>query len=104
MAMIPSAMGQGPGLSMPAAVPGFGGPPPGPGGAPGMPIGGPPGGAPMGLGMMPTGMDPASQQYTAVTQADGSILLHTLNPDGSLGPAVKIINPIKPRQAGAAPM
>jgi hypothetical protein len=41
--------------------------------------------------------DPSSQQFSAVTQADGSILLHIKNADGSLGPAVKIINPIKPR-------
>jgi hypothetical protein len=44
--------------------------------------------------------DPAGRQYEAVTQEDGSILLHMKNPDGSKGPAVKIINPIKPRQPG----
>jgi hypothetical protein len=57
------------------------------------------------LGMLP-GMglpDPMSAQYAAVTQADGSILLHLKNPDGTLGPAVKIIEPVKPRKAPGAP-
>ena len=30
-------------------------------------------------------------EYAAVTQADGSVLLHQKNPDGSLGVVVKII-------------
>lgn len=105
-----------PGNTMPAGMPGSGtpsdpmlspgaaagaaaGPPPPPMG----PMGGPPGGAPpMGpMGMPPVGMtDPAGRQYKAVTQEDGSVLLHLQNPDGSLGPAVKIIPPIKPRNPG----
>lgn len=39
--------------------------------------------------------DPAAQRYLAVTQEDGSVLLHMKNADGSPGPAVKIIPPIK---------
>jgi hypothetical protein len=50
-------------------------------------------------GLMPPGLaGNASPEYQAVTQQDGSILLHIKNADGSLGPAVKIINPIKPRE------
>ena len=87
--------GLGGGMTMPGAVPGMG---PVGIGQPGLPIAGrqvsPVGGGPLGM----LGMDdPASQQFSAVTQADGSILLHIKNADGSLGPAVKIINPIKPR-------
>lgn len=37
-------------------------------------------------------------EYSSVTQEDGSILLHIKNADGSLGPVVKIVNPIKPRK------
>lgn len=80
---------------MPGSVPGMGRPFPGlqtPAG-PGMasaPMGGPM------LGFSDPN-DPTAAQYSAVTQADGSILLHLKNPDGSLGPAVKIINPIKPK-------
>jgi hypothetical protein len=43
---------------------------------------------------------PQDAKYEAITQQDGSIVLHLKNPDGSLGPAVKIINPIKPRSIG----
>lgn len=83
---------------MPAAVPGLGGASPMLGGGqPAAPIGAP------AFGGMPGPQDPASAQYVAVTQSDGSILLHIKNPDGSAGPAVKIINPIKPRQQAAAP-
>jgi len=85
----------GGGMTMPGGVPGGGPVSPGfpsPGG-PGAPV------SPMGpLGMLGPG-DPSSAQYQAVTQADGSILLHLKNADGSLGPAVKIINPIKPKSA-----
>lgn len=38
---------------------------------------------------------PPPPEYAAVTQEDGSILLHIKNADGSLGPAVKVIPPIK---------
>ena len=44
--------------------------------------------------------DPSMSQYAAVTQEDGSILLHLQNPDGSMGPAVKIIPPIKRGKLG----
>lgn len=67
----------------------FGGP--APGGAP------PPMGAPAPGGFPSAGVtDPSGQQYEAVTQGDGSILLHRKNPDGSRGPAVKIIPAMKP--------
>lgn len=38
---------------------------------------------------------PAPLEYKAITQDDGSVLLHRLNPDGSLGPVVRLIPPIK---------
>lgn len=44
--------------------------------------------------------DPGDVQYKAITQSDGSVLLHMLNPDGSVGPAVKIISGVGPKQAG----
>lgn len=76
---------------MPSAVPGLGSPT-----LPGLSGPGMPGAvaSPMGFG---AAGDPTSAQYVAVTQADGSILLHIKNADGSLGPAVKIVNPIKPK-------
>lgn len=65
----------------------------------GAPMGGAPmGGAPMGgapIGAMMGMDDPMAEQYAAITQEDGSVLLHLKNPDGSMGPAVKIIPPIK---------
>lgn len=94
----------GGGVTMPGAVPGF--PPQGPASPTPMP-GGPPV-APMGaappMGMDPAaGMeDPASVLYAAVTQQDGSVLLHRKNPDGSLGPAVKIIPPFKSSKSSGA--
>lgn len=42
-------------------------------------------------GMPNQGVTPPPPQYETVTQSDGSILLHIKNPDGSLGPAVKIV-------------
>jgi hypothetical protein len=49
-------------------------------------------------GMMPMPMQPPPKaQYQAVTQDDDSVLLHLVNADGSLGPAVKIIPPLKPK-------
>lgn len=45
----------------------------------------------------------APPEYAAVTQADGSVLLHRKNPDGSLGPAVKIITMGGPKKP-AGPM
>lgn len=44
---------------------------------------------------------PPPPEYAALTQEDGSILLHVKNPDGSLGPAVKIVPPIKPSGSAA---
>lgn len=44
--------------------------------------------------------DPSAMKYEAVTQSDGSVLLHIKNPDGSLGPALKIINAPKPSSVG----
>jgi len=79
--------------TMPAGVPGAGGAtqppmalPPGMGPAPAVP------------GMMPA-PDAGPPQYDTEVQADGSILLRMKNPDGTTGPVVKIINPIKPRRA-----
>ena len=80
--------------TMPAGVPGFGQAPgvwPGPPASSGQDFSAP--------GLMPPGAGPDASQYEAVTQADGSILLHLKNSDGSLGPAVRIINPIKPKAA-----
>ena len=54
--------------------PGAGGPPPGP---------------------------PPPPQYATVTQENGTILLHIKNPDGSLGPVVKVLPPIKLPGQGA---
>lgn len=44
--------------------------------------------------------DPTMAQYAAITQDDGSVLLHLKNPDGTMGPAVKIIPPIKRGKIG----
>ncbi len=95
-----------PGLTMPGGMPGAGGPAdPLASPAPPSPMGPAPDMGPMG-GMGPMGFpsvgmtDPAGRQYEAVTQEDGSVLLHMKNPDGSKGPAVKIIPPIKPRKPG----
>lgn len=93
-----------PGLSMPGGLLGSGEPsdPLASAAAPSM--GAPP--PSMGGGMGPMGFpnvgmtDPAGRQYEAVTQDDGSVLLHMKNPDGSKGPAVKIIPPIKSRKPG----
>lgn len=72
--------------------------------------------APMGGGAPPQQASPAiggglpgmpgtpnPDQYATTTQQDGSILLHLKLPDGSLGPVVKIIEPIKPRKPAAQP-
>lgn len=111
---------------MPASVPGIGGglpmlpamPPGGPGGHPPIPgLGGPPPQAPPpGLlppgaiagprpmpGLMPPGA-PAPPEYVAITQEDGSVLLHIKNPDGSLGPAKKIVTMGGKAAAGQPPV
>ena len=107
----------GPGLSMPAGMPGSGSPTDpmlSPAAAAGASMGGggmPPQGAPPPAAMPPApqggvpmpgqpaggpGMsDAAGRQYMTETQQDGSILLYLKNPDGSKGPAVKIITPPK---------
>lgn len=64
------------------AAPGLLSPPVGAGMPPGMPAGMAPGGMP----------DPASVQYVAKTQSDGTVLLHVKMSNGDLGPAVKIIS------------
>lgn len=43
----------------------------------------------------PLAPTPPRAQYKAVTQADGSVLLHRMNPNGSPGPVVKVIPAIK---------
>ena len=40
-------------------------------------------------------LQPPHPDYGTTTQDDGSILLHLKNPDGTLGPVVKVIPPIK---------
>ena len=47
-------------------------------------------------GLLPPGPQNTLPQYTAVTQEDGSILMHLNKPDGSPGPVVKVISPINP--------
>lgn len=42
---------------------------------------------------------PPPPDYGTTTQEDGSILLHLKNPDGSLGPIVKVLPPIKRPEA-----
>lgn len=82
--------GAGP-ATMPGAVPGVPGTPlpnlPQPPSVQDLPPGAIPG-AP--APFLPPGAG-APPEYAAVTQEDGSVLLHLKNPDGSLGPAVKII-------------
>ena len=48
---------------------------------------------------------PALPQYVTTTQTDGSILLHVKNADGTPGPVVKLIPPVKRGggEAGGAP-
>lgn len=81
--------------TMPSAVPGA--PPPATTGM----VGAPPGGimapsGPLAASMFPPQpVDPASLQYKAVTQQDGTVLLVELNPDGSPGPVRQIIPPPK---------
>jgi hypothetical protein len=97
---------QPPGGPMPDVVqPTPPGPPPGLGAA--LPaIGAPPMG---GMAAPPQPLGPADMQYQAITQEDGSVLLHMMKPDGALGPIVKIVpapkNPMAQTagQPGAAP-
>ncbi len=41
------------------------------------------------------GPTPPPPEYLTTTQGDGSILLHRKNPDGTPGPIVKVLPPIK---------
>lgn len=58
-------------------------------------------GAPSGPPPMPEQTDPSSIEYDTLTQQDGTVVLFMKNPDGTRGPAVKIINVKAPRQAAA---
>jgi len=40
-------------------------------------------------------------EYGVITQEDGTLLLHVKNPDGSMGPILKVLPPMKP--AGQSP-
>jgi len=53
-----------------------------------------------GMAAPPMPLSPAEMQYQAVTQEDGTVLLHVVKPEGGLGPVVKIVPAPK---AGAAP-
>jgi hypothetical protein len=52
-----------------------------------------------GGGIQPT---PPPPSYHAVTQQDGSILLHVKGPNGELGPVVKYLPPLKQNQKAGA--
>lgn len=45
--------------------------------------------------------DPSSLQYETLTQQDGTVVLFMKNPDGSRGPAVKIISVKAPASSSA---
>lgn len=62
----------------------------------------PPGplGAPL-AGLLPPGGGSPMPDYQAVTQTDGTVVLHIKLPNGELGPAVKIITPPRPKQAAS---
>lgn len=45
---------------------------------------------------------PDGTTYEAVTQSDGTVLLHLKLPDGTLGPAVKIVSVPSPKGGGMA--
>ncbi len=90
------------GLTMPgsAAGPAAGG---------GMPAPPQPSGPPMGA-MVPPGMGPsgppggqAPPEFKAETQSDGTVLLRVMNPDGSMGPVVRIVSVPKPKGQGGQP-
>jgi hypothetical protein len=44
--------------------------------------------------MIPKPPGPEDDNYVVETQADGSLALHIKQPDGSVGPVVKVIPPI----------
>lgn len=72
---------------------------------PKMPVSAPPGvvqnAGPSGPGAPPAPQDPSSIQYDTLTQQDGTVVVFMKNPDGSRGPAVKIINIKTPKAAGS---
>lgn len=68
------------------------GPMPGPGGIPGA-TGFPPPPFPM-------PPHPGDMKYTTETQADGTVLLRLLNPNGTPGPVVQIVKPPGMKQGG----
>lgn len=45
----------------------------------------------------PAPIDPASMQYDAETQVDGTVLLRVKSPDGQKGPVIQIISPKQPK-------
>jgi hypothetical protein len=53
--------------------------------------------------MPPMPLDPASMQYAAETQVDGTVLLRVKNQDGSFGPVVQIVKPKQAGGGGSAP-
>jgi hypothetical protein len=92
--------------TLPAAIPGAGSvtptgaiSPSGPGAVPPALMAAMQQGAPAGPPPPPTPPGPGDQEYDTMTQQDGTVVLFLKNPDGSRGPAVKIIS-IK-SQAGA---
>lgn len=104
-APVSAALPSGPPGSMPAGIPGA---PPASPILPNLPpnISGPQSAAispagPSGPGAPPAPDDPSSIQYDTLTQQDGTVVLFMKNPDGSRGPAVKIIS-VKTPASGSA--
>lgn len=56
---------------------------------------------PSGAPPQPDESDPSALEYDTLTQQDGSVVLFLKNPDGSRGPAVKIISVKAPKQPSA---
>lgn len=66
------------------------------GGMPGPGMNGIPGavGQPMAPYPVPNGPpDPSQMKYSTETQQDGTILLRMMNPDGTPGPVIQVIQP-----------
>lgn len=88
-----------PGLSMPGGIPGVGGgfdptmaPSFGGGLDPGLGLGGL-----GGFGMLPPGaLEQPEEKFMVEVQSDQSLILRRQNPDGTPGPVVKVLPPIKP--------
>lgn len=92
----PAAMGPPPGAAppMPPVVPPFQRPL----GTP-LPPNGIPGASGPGAPPYPQPMTPANMKYTNETQADGTVLLRVMNPNGTPGPVVHIIKPPAMKQS-----